>query len=453
LTEELAAFLVAVAPEMVPPGVMNRAKYSILDWLGSAIAGSQTEAGRIILDHASAQGKGQGSVIGLRDKKGIESAAFANGALSHIVEMDDLHRASVVHPAAPVIPAALAEAQRVGRSGRELLLAVALGYEVAIRIGEAVGRSHYRLWHNTATCGVFGAAAAAGWLLGLSQEQMVWAMGNAGTQAAGLWQFLADGAMSKHLHTGKAARDGLLAAELAARGFTGAREILDGEQGFFQAMSQDAQPQKVLEALSPQMASYRIETVSMKPYPSCRHTHPAVDAALRLGQEHSFKPDSLSKVEVAIYRAALDVADNPRPTNPYAARFSLQYCVARALLDGRLVRADFTPQEIQHPAVRDLMAKTKVVVDEGLDALYPAKWQARVSVVLADGTTHQSLVSAPKGDPENPLTEAELTEKFCQMLEGTPYTRCSSLLIESISSLPDSKSVDGLLEVIRLPAG
>ena len=212
LTERLADWLVSRREAGIPADVLDTARTYVIDWLGSALAGTTTVPGQMLLAHAGSRSSGPCSVVGLATRCSPELSALTNGGLSHIVEMDDLHRASVVHPGAVVIPASLALAEATGASGDAFLASVVAGYEVAIRVGEAVGPTHYRFFHNTSTCGGFGAAAAAGWLMGLGREELVWAFGSAGTQASGLWEFVADGAMSKHLHTGRAAANGVLAA-------------------------------------------------------------------------------------------------------------------------------------------------------------------------------------------------------------------------------------------------
>src|SRR5690606_29784581 len=204
----------------------------------------------------------------------VLNAALVNGAASHVVELDDIHKGSIIHAATVVIPAALAVAEWKGLSGKELIAAVVAGYEVCYRIGEAVSPSHYYYWHNTATCGTFGAAIAAAKLLGLTTEQTIAALGNAGTQAAGLWEFIEDGAMTKQLHTGKAAMNGLLAALLAQKGFTGPQKILEGNRGFFKAMSEEYDASRVTEGLGNE---FKIMENSFKIHASCRHTHHAVD--------------------------------------------------------------------------------------------------------------------------------------------------------------------------------
>ena len=242
LTERLAEFLASTGSHDLPPRAIEDGKYFLLDWLASAIAGTRTRPGQMVLAHAAEQGTGPSSVVGLSDRKGTQPAAFANGSLSHITETDDVHRSAVVHPATVVMPAALAVAERLGSSGIDFLSAVVLGYEVDIRVGESVGNSHYYYWHNTSTCGTFGAAAAAGWILGLPEQQMAWALGNAGSLSSGLWQFNEDGAMAKHLHAGHAASSGVLVAELAARGLHRDPRCPGGEAGSLRCHLQGCSP-------------------------------------------------------------------------------------------------------------------------------------------------------------------------------------------------------------------
>ncbi len=229
ITEKLSEWLVNSRASGLPPATLEITKRYVLDWLGSALAGKTTVPGQKLMNYAKTQPAGPCHIVGTNLTGSAESAALVNGGISHMVEMDDLDRGSVVHPAAVIIPAALAIAEREKSTGEAFLSAVAAGYEIAIRIGEAVGKGHYYYFHNTSTCGVFGAAAAAGWLMDLSKDQFVYALGNAGTQSSGLWQFNADGDMSKHLHAGRAAANGVLAADLARQGFTGARCILVGK--------------------------------------------------------------------------------------------------------------------------------------------------------------------------------------------------------------------------------
>ncbi len=445
LTEQLADFLVATRPSDLPERTIEDAKYFLLDWLGSAIAGTDTRPGTALLARAAEQQGHHASVVGMKERKSCETAAFTNGALGHITETDDVHRAAVLHPAVVVIPAALAIAERLGSRGIDFLTSVVLGYEVVIRVGESVGASHYFYWHNTSTCGTFGATAAAGWLLGLSRQQMAWALGNAGSLSSGLWQFNEDGAMAKHLHAGHAASSGVLAAELAARDFTGTRFVLEGKRGLYAATSSDAKPHLVTAGLAHGMDRYKISECAIKPYPSCRHTHAPVDLALALRRDTGLKPDQMAKIEIETYQATLDLTDNPIPGHEYAAKFSVQYCVAAALALGHLTLSDFGPDRLQDPTIRGLMARTEVRVSPEIQGRYPDEWCCRVSVTSASGERFQQFTSTPKGDPENPLTLEELREKFRSMVSGTPYQSRADGLIEGVSRLERMDNVKLLL--------
>lgn len=470
LTETLADWLVRWRDRGLPPETLDVARTYVLDWLGSALAGTATGPGRTLLAHAGARSGGPCSIVG-GGTAAAEVAALVNGGLSHIVEMDDLHRASVVHPGAVVIPAALAVAEAEGADGSAFLSAVVAGYEVAIRVGEAVGKAHYRYFHNTSTCGVFGAAAAAAWLMELDRERTVWSLGSAGTQASGLWEFNADGSMSKHLHTGRAASAGVLAAALASGGLTGARRILEGERGLFAATAPDASPGHVIAGLpepgaeeatpgngageTSSTAAFRIAGVSLKPHASCRHTHAPVDAALILrerlggpgagavtGSDETVETvetlesfESLDSVEIDTYSAALELCDTPDPRTPYEARFSLQYCVASALLRGRVGLTEFTPESIDDPVVRRWLPRVECRADPEIEAAYPDEWRCRVRLVRSSGEPVEAAVDAPRGDPENPLSAQEIESKFRELVTRAGHDDEADVYLEWIRRL------------------
>ncbi len=445
LTEQLARWLVSQRDLGFSDDDLQIAQNYVLDWLGSALAGGATVPGKILCDYARGERAGHYRIVGTGHCSSAEGAALANGGLSHILEMDDLDRISVLHPGAVVIPAALAMAEQRGSTGRELLSAVIAGYEIAIRIGEAVGKRHYYYFHNTATCGIFGSAAAAGWLMGLDEQQLVWALGNAGTQAAGLWQFNLEGAMSKHLHAGMAAANGMRAASLAALDFSGSRSILEGKQGFFAATSPDANPKLVVKDLG--VCQSKIRNVSIKPHASCRHTHPAIDAALAI--RNRLANGEIKHCQVDTYSAALDLCDNPDPQTAYSAKFSLQYCVSSALARGRVGLVDFSPESISDSDVRQLQSRTSVALDPDFEQGYPIQWAARVSITLDDGKLIQETVFNPRGDPENPLSAAELEAKFRQLATfgghaayaGAWLTWIESILAISRSNYPPISAI------------
>ncbi|MBN6188822.1 MmgE/PrpD family protein [Aneurinibacillus sp. BA2021] len=409
ISRQLAAYLVQAAYEDMSAETVEYTKLCLLDWLGSAIAGRDTAPIRMLQEMVAEAGGHPQATLVTGGKSSLAQAALVNGASSHIVELDDIHKASIVHAATVVIPAALAVAEWKGASGQELLLSIALGYEVCYRVGEAIGPSHYYYWHNTATCGTFGAAAAAGKLLGLHEEQMMHALGSAGTQAAGLWEFIETGAMSKQLHPGKAAMNGVLAALLAEKGFTGAEEIFEGRRGFFAAMSKSSEAAKMTDGLG---EACKIMENSFKIHASCRHTHHAMDLMQRLRRERGVGPDDVKAIRVHTYQDVVNITDNPDPHTVYASKFSLQYCVALALVTGKTSLPDFTEEALHNQTIRAVMPRISVQVDPVIDAAYPAKWGAIVEVELVHGEHIRLTTDYPKGDPENPVSAAELIEKF-----------------------------------------
>jgi 2-methylcitrate dehydratase PrpD len=445
LSRELAEFIAGVRYENLPPETIRLARLALLDWLGSALGGGREEPALMALRVLGAQGGSpQATLLPSGEKTSALNAALGNGIASHILELDDVHRGSIVHAGAVVMPAALATAEMLHANGRKLIEAIVAGYELAIRVGEAVSPSHYYYWHNTGTCGTFGACAAAGKLLGLGPEQMVWALGNAGTQAAGFWEFLRDGAMSKHLHPGKAAQNGLLAALLAKEGFTGAQAILEGEKGFCRAMAPEFNLALITGSLG--QPPYRIEGNSFKIHSSCRHTHPAVDIVLDLIARHSISPAQVAGIEVRTYQTALDITANPEPQTIYAAKFSLPFCVALALTQGSCALADFSEENLRNPEIRGLMGRVRLIVDEHLDSLHPAKWPATVTLTMTSGEVHQGRTDFPLGDPENPADAEMLLAKFRRLASRAWTEPKVEALLAAVLSLEKVKDVAELFK-------
>ncbi len=374
----------------------------VLDGIANMLAGRVTEPGKIL--------SGWGA-----DRRDPGRRALVMGGCMHILEVDDLHRGSVTHPGCVVIPAALALAERSGADGDTFLRAVLHGFEAVCRVGMSVGPTHYRVWHNTATCGPFGAAMAASSLLELDDEAAVHALGNAGTQSAGLWEFLDTGAMSKHLHAGRAAEAGVVAAELAAGGFTGPPAILEGPRGFYAGACPDPDPGAVLRHPD---APWQVHATSIKPWPSCRHTHPAIDAALEVSAK--IDPAAVAAVEASTYRAAVDVCDRPVPASPYEAKFSLQHCIAAALADGAVGFDSFEAKA--RARLSGLRSRVSVGAGEPYASDYPAAWGGEVTAVLDDGRRVSAARRQCKGDPEAALDREEMAEKAHGLLRfgGVP---------------------------------
>lgn len=378
---------------------LGEAALFFLDAAANAVAGRRTPPGEILGDWAWTETNGADA--------GRE--ALVLGGLIHTLETDDLHRASVVHPGCVVVPAVIALGKRGRAHGRALLSATLHGFEACCRVGMAVGPGHYKVWHNTATCGPFGSAMAGITLLDLDEEQAVHALGNAGTQAAGFWQFLETGAMSKHLHAGRAAEAGVVAAGLAARGFTGAPAILEGEKGFFAAACPDPDPDAVLRDPG---APWQLRQTSIKPWPSCRHTHPAIDAALEV--HAALGNRTISEVTITTYRAAVDVCNRPDPQSEYEAKFSLYHCAAVALADGEVDFGSF--DEDARERLTGLRTKVRVEVGEPFAANYPVTWGARVRAITESGDEIAAERLSCKGDPEMALSPEEMAAKAHRLL-------------------------------------
>jgi 2-methylcitrate dehydratase PrpD len=412
----LATFAATLQYADIPAPVLRRTEDLFLDWLGSALAGKGARPVESLAKFWLSQGPADGPCEVLIHRRGSspQVAAAVNAAASHFAEQDDVHNGSVFHPAAVVFPPALAVAQALGLSGRDLLVASIAGYEVGIRVGEYLGRPHYKTFHTTGTAGSLAAAAAVGRLLGLNEAQMLHALGSAGTQAAGLWEFLRDAADSKQLHCAHAASTGLAAAYLAADGFTGAAHILEGPQGMAVGMSQGSEPARLTDGLGQRWAT--AET-SFKYHASCRHTHPAADALQQVMRQHGLGLGDIAEVTARVHQGALDVLGPVTdPQTVHQSKFSMGTVLALAGLHAQAGLPEFDEQwrSAQVTTFRD---KVRMVLDPEVDGAYPARWIGKVSVRTHDGRTLHGRVDEPKGDPGNTLSRPELEAK-AQRLAG-----------------------------------
>ncbi|MBK4733168.1 MmgE/PrpD family protein [Noviherbaspirillum pedocola] len=412
----LAHFAATLQFEDIPEPVLRRAEDLMLDWFGSALAGKAGRPVQIIEAFARQMGPTEGPCEVLVSRAGTTPlfAAMVNAASSHWAEQDDVHNGSVFHPAAVVFPAVLALAQANGASGRELLTAAVAGYEVGIRIGEFLGRSHYRIFHTTGTAGTVAAAAAAGRILKLTPEQMLDAFGSAGTQAAGLWEFLRDAADSKQLHTAKAASDGLMAACLAQAGFTGARRILEGKQGMAAGMSTDADAARLTDRLGQRWA---LAETSFKFHASCRHTHPAADALLQVINEHHLRPEQIARVTAHVHQGAIDVLGPvTNPQTVHQAKFSMGTVLGLIAQFHAAGMKEFN-DAFNDIAIRAFRDRVTMQLDEEVDTAYPLRWIGKVTVETVDGERFEGRVDEPKGDPGNTLSREELESKALRLAE------------------------------------
>lgn len=443
-TAAFARFAAGLTYENLPEEAKVAVRKVYMDWLGNIYSGVLTQAGQIVHDLVvESGGAPEATLIGFGGRSSATNAALLNGATSHVIEYDDIYKNAIYHPGSPTIASAMAAAEKVCASGKDLITGIVAGYEVGTRIAEAIMPSHYRYWHITGTAGTFGAAAAAGNILGLNEEQMTWALGNAGSQASGLWQFLEDGQMmTKPLHTGKAASNGLLAALLAKRGFNGSTRILEGEKGFCAATSTDWTFDKVLPTLG---EHYNVADTTFKAYASCGHTHPAIDASFAITQAHGVKPEDVESVLVRTYSVAHTIAGNPNPETTYQAKFSIPYCVAIALRFGRVGMAEFAQERVLDPETVALMRRVKVEPDPELSAIAPAKRPAIVEIQAKDGQVYSHRVDFRKGDPENPPSLKELEDKFRDLASASLTGAEIESTLEAISHLENVSDVSSLL--------
>jgi 2-methylcitrate dehydratase PrpD len=453
-SRRLANFLANTTFADLPGETIAATKLAVLDWIGSALAGSLEPPARMVREVICGFGASDEASYFPAGRSSAAGAALINGTASHILEFDDIHKGSTVHGAAPIIPAALAVAEREHSDGRAFLLAVALGYEAALRVGEAVNPSHYRFWHPTGTAATFGAAAAAGSLLGLNADQMLDALGSAGTQAAGLWEFNADGAMSKHLHPGKAAFNGVLAADLARRGFTGASRILEGERGFFRSMSDGADPSRITDGLG---NSWKVVENGYKLHSCCGHTHTAVDSAISLRNEHGLTGDEIESIRIALYGPGYEIVKEPKPRTSYQAKFSIAYCVAAGLTEGtvgleQFDEARFGPDGVGDPAIAQLLARTTAEVDNDLTARYPERWPSRLTIALRDGTVHEREADCPLGHAENPVPLSTLERKAHDLIAprfDADLANRAIALVHALEETPDMAAAMLELAAVR----
>ena len=410
LSAELAAFAANLRYEDIPAPVLRRAEDLLLDCLASILAGASARAVQAIDRYAAAMGPADGpsEVLITRRRTTPLFAAMVNAAAAHVVEQDDVHNGSVFHPAAVVFPPALAVAQALGRSGRVLLVASVAGDEVGIRVGEFLGRSHYKIFHTTGTAGTLAAAVTTGRLLNLSAEEMLHALGSAGTQAAGLWEFLRDAADSKQLHTAKAAADGITAAYLAREGFTGARHILEGPQGMAAGMSTDADPSRLCDRLGERWA---LAETSFKFHASCRHTHPAADALQQALRDNNLTEADIERVVAHVHQGAIDVLGPVvNPQTVHQSKFSMGTVLALIARQGRAGLAEFDAG-LDDPGVATFRGKVEMELDPEVDGAYPQRWIGKVTVYTRDGRKLHGRVDEPKGDPGNTLSRAEIEDK------------------------------------------
>jgi len=447
-TRELVEFLHALKPDELPPEVLDKARYFLLDYLSVAIRGSR-EPSACAVQHMvrKTAAAGGATVLGTGIKTIPALAAFANGTSSHGIEQDDTHSGGSIHLGATMYSVALALVEvRPNIAALEVLAAVVAGFEAAARISMAAQpQEQYALgFHPTQTCGVFGAAVTASKLLSLTVDQMANAVGIAGSMAAGSMEFLAEGAWTKRIHPGLAAQHGIQAALLAAEGFTGPRRILEGRDGYLHGYSRHAIPERLTAGLG---ESYEILRTAVKPHSCCRYMQGPIDAVLDIVRQNAIERDDIRNIEIAILEAGWGIVAEPRdqkynPQSVVDAQFSMPFGAAVAAVCGAAGLDQFTLEQIRSPLVQQMMPKITLVKDPKIEETFPGEWPARVVLETISGRRHERFLRYPKGDPENPLTWDEMEVKF-RSLAGAILSpgKCAEIMervkADQIALLPD----------------
>lgn len=430
-TRELAHWIASLRHADLPPRTREVVRLAILDTVGCGVYGYNTAWAKMLLEWARAGGAAGDATVwgdaapGLR----VADAALVNGTSAHAFELDDYHNAKL-HAGAVVIPAAIAMAEKLGASGEQLVTAVAAGYETMIRSSLALNPSAARLrgWHITGIIGPFGAAAACASLMKLNGERTAWALGLAGTQGAGTWAFNADGTMSKRLHAGKAAHSGVLAAELAARGFTGPTRIYEfHDGGVLKAFSDASDPAPLTAKLG---TTWHLDSNAVKPYSCCGSTHSYIDAALAVRRKLGAPWDPNRPVRVGLSKV-VDVQCGfvYTPGTELNAQMSLRYAVAVALMDGQVLPAQFTEARMKDPALVALAARLELVPDPELDKLYPANFAGWVAG-RDNGDWVREDVLNPTGSPSAPIDAKGITEKFRGINPHLPVEKIAAVALD-----------------------
>jgi 2-methylcitrate dehydratase PrpD len=450
VTQTLAGFASRLTFADLTPPLVQKLKIATLDAIGCGLHGAALPWAQIVNRWVVRQEGRREATLWRQSFQGpCANVALGLGVMIHGFDFDDYHNAKI-HPGAPVIPAALAVGEALDASGADVLTAVAAGYETMIRVSLATGPNASRLkgWHLTGTTGTFGAAAAAGLLLALSADDMASALGLAGTQSAGLWAFLSDGAMSKRFHPGRASQSGVMAAFLAKEGFRGPTRILEAaDGGFCRATSDAVDLARATDGLG---STFLSAQVNIKPYACCASSHSAVDAVLDLKRRHGFSPAEVAAVCVKTARGVqVQCGFDYRPAGAVRAQMSLQYIVAVTLLDGAALLDQFAEARLADPAVLDLAGRVKIEVDPDIDRLYPQRYANRVEMLLKDGRRLATRVDFPKGSSEQPLSFAEVAAKFRSLAAQALSAERTERVIDAVDSLDSLKEIRRLTRLLE----
>ena len=455
MTAKFAEFCEQLKYEDLSPEVIKRTKLLILDTVGIIIrARHDAESTPSLVSAIDKLEMSNGSCQVFSDKKTYSpsAAALLNGTLAHSLDFDDTHAEASLHSSAPILSAALAGAQMNKSSGQELITACVVGYEVQIRLGLAGGSSaHYKKgFHPSATCGIFGAAAAAGYLLGLTKEQYISAFGIALSQSAGSMQFLTDGAWTKRSHVGQAAQNGLSCAIMAGEGFKGPSEAFEGQWGYLHSYASGGDVKKAMNGLGEKFETLNL---GVKPYPSCRYSHAAIDGLIELKKELKFSSDDLDDIDIGLSETALNIigyplTDKQHPKSIVDGQFSMPFCAAVTVKSGGLQWDDYK-NHLNNKDTLSLCNKIKVSPDEDAEKCCPEYMSAKIKVVVK-GEKYEKFVKIPKGEPENFMEDEEFISKFKGLTE--PYLSKKSVdqLTDLMLKIDQANNVNSIFEYSQI---
>ncbi len=450
-TSDLAHFCATLSAGALPAQVRERVRYLLLDHLAVTLRGSllpsSQSAYAMLQDMRALESSGASTIFGRTGRAEASWAAFANGIAAHGLEMDDVENASSLHPGVVVLPAALALAEQLGSAPADFYASVVAGYEVTLRVGAALNpaSAYERGFHPTAVCGALGAAATSARLPGLSPAQTTGALGIAGSMAAGSMAYLHDGAWTKRLHPGWACHAGITAARLAASGFVGPTDILEGRYGFLHAYSSASNIEQLERKPGDELAIMR---VSLKPYACCRYMHGPIDCLFDISRRHQLDPRHITRIACGVLTGGRGLIADPieqkrQASNIVDAQFSMPYGAAIALLTGKAGLSVFSEEWIQHPTVRELMQKVDCYTSPELDDHYPAEWRASASITMDDGTQYSSHIQYALGDPHNPLSWEQLEARFHELVEPViADTRKREEIVERVRGLDERERLD-----------
>ncbi|HUB12674.1 MAG TPA: MmgE/PrpD family protein [Acetobacteraceae bacterium] len=449
ITAQLSEFTAGIRLDRLPPDVVDRARFLVLDLVGNIVRArhdAESTASFLAAVRAMGMAAGNSGVFGDAARYTPAGAAFLNGALAHSLDFDDTHAAGSLHPGAPVIPAALAAGEMAGASGADVLAGIIAGYEVTCRVALALpaGEHYDRGFHPTATCGAFGAAAAAARVFGLDADGVAGAFGTVLSQCAGSLQFLVNGAWTKRFQVGWAACNGLMAATLVREGFKGAAEALEGRHGFLRAYAPKPNPDRAVQELG---RVFELMATAVKPYPSCRYGHAGIDAALALRAANDLKAAAIEQVTLGLPRAGMMLIGQPaekkaNPENVVDGQFSGPFVIASALATGGMGWDSYN--HLNDPVVRGLLPKITCEFDPEIEAEFPANMSGKLTI-QAGGKRLSQKVVVPKGEPANFLTEAELRAKFAGLADSVLGAERAARLADAVLAIDATADVASLM--------